>query len=144
MILSGPGRTTRAVLTFSGDDLDPDDVSVALGLIPSTAWRRGDRMPTGRAYTFGRWTRAFEVLDGAATDEVLARILDELEPIGEAVASNATAHFGEIVLSVRAEYFHVGIGFDSGLLGRLHALSLGIDIGVLVEPDPLVFNESAT
>jgi hypothetical protein len=153
--LSGPGRTAHAYLWFWGEDLEPDEVTAAMGTQPSQAWRRGDPArgreytvaddgtkvfaPGRRTHKHGHWGVTFEPPEGLMADEVLAWLLDELEPHREAVTGLTARCTGEIVLSMRAEYSHVGIGFDWELLARLVALSLRLEVGTSFEPDPAVF-----
>ncbi len=154
--LSGPGRTTHAYLWFWGEDLEPGDVTTAMRLQPTKAWRRGDPAP-GRESTVGsdgtetwapgprthrqgHWGLTFEPPEGLMADEVVTWLLDELEPHRDVVARLGTQFDGQVVLSMRAEYSHVGIGFDGDLLGRLTSLSLRVEIGIAFEPDPVVFD----
>ena len=156
--LSGPGRTTHVYLWFWGEDLEPDEVTAAMQMQPTKAWRRGDPAP-GKEYTegndgirvyapgprtrtHGHWGRAFEPPDDLMADEVLAWLLDELEPHRDVVRRLTAQGTGEIVLSMRAEYTHVGIGFDWELLARLVALALSLEVGTAFAPDPAVFADA--
>jgi hypothetical protein len=65
-----PEYTGSVMLMILGDDLDPDEVSDRLGLVPSQAWRKGERHSFTRTdgsrlefrskHTWGGWKRFIE------------------------------------------------------------------------------------
>jgi hypothetical protein len=54
--VGGPVDEVRVTLALYSEDLDPDEVSRALGVQPTSAHRRGERKgPRSPAYRKGAW-----------------------------------------------------------------------------------------
>ena len=83
--LAGLGRTV-ATLRFFGDDLDPDEISRLLGVLPTKSVRKGEvqRFPNGREVVPRRGSWRLEVADRSPGDlssqivELLSAVTEDL------------------------------------------------------------------
>jgi hypothetical protein len=71
---------TLAMLTLAitGFDADPNAVTEALGIEPTTIGRKGEPSPSGRPRTFNGWWHEAEeqpLVDGKQHDDAMGRIL---------------------------------------------------------------------
>lgn len=80
------GEIDRNVATFilSGDLLDPDAVTAALGLSPTKAWKKGDPTPSTYRYPdlrrrFGLWGLSSTLPREVSLDRHLRQLLDQLD-----------------------------------------------------------------
>lgn len=80
-ILGGPVESFTAALRINGDDLDPDEISVMLGIQPTGAWRKGDQLLRGGREIIaigGRWTLDSELSDTGDPERQIRRMLDRM------------------------------------------------------------------
>jgi hypothetical protein len=127
-------------LGFSGDDLDPDDISSRLGGIPTLKCAKGDVTLTNgvsRVERTGRWLVSVPPLPGESLEPQLERLLAGLAQdisIWQAIAERYKVRF---VVSAWIRSWNRGFEVSPALLRKLadRGLSLGIDIYVDYEKD---------
>lgn len=120
---------TRAYLRISGDDLDPDATSAALGAAPTYAFRKGD-IYRQRATKTGRWV--IDAKPSTPTNlnrqvvDLLARMTDDLA-LWRSITDRHQAMF---YCSVFMAQTNEGTELRPATLTALGArgISLGLDI----------------
>ncbi|GIE82463.1 hypothetical protein Aph02nite_84130 [Actinoplanes philippinensis] len=131
---------------YSTEDLDlmafdPGEVTRLAGLQPTEAWRRGDaRAGRPDPQRFSNWTYELPETRTYVTEEVVTRLLDEIEPHAGGIAEACTAlglraginvviemsgvrdaEDGEVILSTAA------VTYTSETLKRLARLNVSVD-----------------
>lgn len=129
---------TYASFRLAGDALDPDGVSAALGLTPTTALARDEEIPIGRKgkaslhRRTGIWLIDTEhTIESTSLERHLIHLLDAVEPAAAGLDALRSRH------DLRADFFcywlsatgHGGPHISPGSLRRIAALDaeLGID-----------------
>ena len=125
---------TAASLRVLGDDLDPDEVTAALGKQPDVASRRGDRMPTRsgreRVVRRGRWSvevnrRSPGNLD-AQVAELLAGTTENLD-----VWRGITARYdAEIFCDLFLDEANQGLMISPATLRMLGERGISLDLDI--------------
>ena len=68
-------------LRVSGDDLDPDEITMLFGMVPSTSHRKGDLVSPGRGPTIrkhGMWSLKADDAEPEAYDAQIAGLISRL------------------------------------------------------------------
>ena len=96
--VGGPVDEARLTLGIHGVDVQPEEISAALGCAPTSAHRRGDaRRPGMRPYAQGAWLLTVEGSAPAGPDELVRQLLDRLpdDPaVWEQLATRYTVRVG--------------------------------------------------
>lgn len=130
---------TAASLRLFGDDLDPDEITAALGKQPDVAERRGDtiRTPSGRERIArrGRWSvkvdrRTPGDLD-AQVAELLAGTTDNLEVWRSITARYDADIFCGLFLNEQNE----GLMVSPAILKMLGERGISLDLDIYAGPD---------
>lgn len=126
----GQRPTTVIEFWLEGDDLRPDEITAASGVLPFMAWAKGDSLPSGRARRSGAWA-----LDPACSRDEdfstqLQRLLDRLEalpPILHEFVRRFDAGIG-VGYSAGATNRNFGFHIDRRTIERLATLRLSLDL----------------
>src|SRR5437016_2898353 len=80
--VGGPVDSVCASLCFCGDDLDPEEISRALGHQPTSASRKGDELPGRyhRVAATGSWLLEAPTSDPPDLEESIKKLLAGLSP----------------------------------------------------------------
>jgi hypothetical protein len=123
----------RACVRFGAPDLDPDAVTVALGLAPTEAHRRGEPRRTRRAtitgkpptYRVGIWWLDSPLPTSATVQEHVEWLLDRLEPRAEEVRKiAATGIKPDFFVSVLPLSTQFGFELSPEVMRRIAALNI--------------------
>lgn len=126
---------SRASLGFSGDDLDPDDLSARLGASPHLWARKGDcirsvrRRPEVVAET-GRWGVGVEPRQPGDLDGQVQELLGMLTP-DLAVWRDLTARYQcRLFVGLFMKVFNEGLELSVESLGMLGARGVRLDLDI--------------
>lgn len=140
--LDGAGESTAspfATLVVSGDEVNPDTVSQALGLSPSEAFKAGDAYSRGHVRKHGMW--ALSSQDHVVSEDLedhVRWLLDRIEPVQAALHDylRAKDSFGFITCFWPLPHGHGGPEFSPALMRRVGAVDLPLQIDAyLTGPD---------
>lgn len=120
-----------ASLRLTRTDLDPDEVTRRLGIVPMEAFRRGDTFSRGLVRKLGYWGISSQ--DQVATNDLeehIAWLLDRLEPASGPFKALCAEDVDADIFCYLETRGQGGPEFSSRLMGRLAALGLplGLDI----------------
>jgi hypothetical protein len=77
--VGGPIDGVNVTLALYSDELEPDEVSRALGVEPTSAHRRGERRkPTSSPYSTGAWLLTEHGRDAEPAETIIDRLLRQL------------------------------------------------------------------
>jgi len=112
---------------LKADDLDPAEITRALGIQPTRAFKKGEKPPNRRvAYPWGIWAYAVtaEDVNDAAVD-----ILNTIEPVVAIMHSEAARRGAEINVAIfwQPEGGQGGYSLPADIMRRLSALGTRID-----------------
>lgn len=138
----GDVRKTEVSLSFSGDDLVPDEISAGLGLAPHLAYRRGEtwHAPNGAARTgrTGVWT--FRVASAAPPGRDLNDQIRELLSATHAELSVwtdlAQRFSGRLFVGVFLETFNDGLCIAPDVMLGIGGRGLRLDLDLYGCDDP--------
>jgi hypothetical protein len=128
-------------LCISGFEADPDEVTLILGITPTSVGRMGEPNKSGRARTFNGWwleTHETRLTDGAAHDSALNAIVALLR--GKADRFNRLRQaLKPTQISIYGGLHHLpeqqcGVWLDPGQMQVLAECGLGWGLDVFVEP----------
>jgi hypothetical protein len=124
-------RQTAVSVRFSGDDLDPADVTQALGATPDIAYRKGDAVRDGRG--IGRTGlcsfRAPRATPGDL-DGQITRLLDGLSPDLAIWRDLSQRYRGEVFIGLFLTESNEGMGIASATIDALAQRGLQIDLDI--------------
>jgi hypothetical protein len=127
--------TTVIHFTLEGVDLQPDEITQALGIEPTSAWTRGDARSGshGKARgqrTGGLWSLAAPCSPYDTLDIQLDTLLDQLETLPPALYDLVQQFAASITIGYRTPTDMVGIHIDPSTLERLHRLRVALDFDI--------------
>ena len=119
---------TYATLRIYHDELDPDDISKSLALVPSNSQRKGDPRSKGAVLPTGGWfLSSRDHVPSKDTRRHVAWILDQLEPNRSALLSLQDRGYAMDIFCFWASVSgHGGPELDHELMQRLASLRLNI------------------
>jgi Domain of unknown function (DUF4279) len=132
-LTGGEVDKTSVSLRFSGDTLDPDEISKLLNCLPTNGYRKGDVSPNDRYQRFaktGMW-----ILSGNKTGEVsiekqiielFSRLTDDLE-IWRKLTSQ---YHSDLFCGLFMESWNRGIDFSPQLMAQISARGLTLDLDI--------------
>ncbi len=130
------GDVDRITLSVrvAGDQLDPDEVTRALGAAPTFAARKGERRPSGGREVIQRTGVWFVEFQGAPVewtlDEAIAALLDRL-PADMAVWDELAAKYElDLFCGLHLGAWNRGFALPPGLLHRLAERHLELDVDI--------------
>jgi hypothetical protein len=122
---------------LSGNDLQPEQITKALGISPSEAWMKGDKPRSDPSDTlrlvpkpFGRWSLipACSIYDDFDTQiRKLLGILESLPPI---ISQLIEKYNGEISVGYASGEENFGFHLSRDLLQRLSRLGVSLDFDI--------------
>ena len=124
-----------AYFAIVGDDVDPDEVTRALGVAPTEVKRKGSRIP-GRVPRFNMWIYGSEHYSGEIVDvaEISNELVKQLLPKASVIKSLKAEYNAELYLEV---VLHIScnesistpaIGFTSPTIEFLSEVGAYIDV----------------
>jgi Domain of unknown function (DUF4279) len=131
-VAGGSVDECSVTLRFFGEDLDPDEVTRVLGILPTVSYRKGDifRGKTyDRIYTTGSWRLRGERSDVYLEDQINT-LLDRL-PFNLEVWQNLTRRFqSDLFCGLWLKRWNRGLDFTSKTMQRIgeRGLALSLDI----------------
>jgi Domain of unknown function (DUF4279) len=132
-LAGGEVDKTSVSLRFSGDALDPDEISKALNCLPTNSYRKGGVLPNDRYQRLaktGMW-----LLSGNKTGEVslekqifelFSRLTDDLE-IWRKLTSQ---YHSDLFCGLFMENWNRGIDFSPQLMAQISARGLTLDLDI--------------
>lgn len=128
---------TDATLRFVGADLDPDEVTAAVGMAPDVGHKRGEvRVAVrGREYKFPRgiWYITTEDWPSRNLEAHVVRLLDRVEGVRERLASYSRANPDvrfEIMCHWVSASGHGGPSLSPETLARIAAMGATLDFDI--------------
>lgn len=134
----------KASFRLCSDELDPETITHATGLVPDRAHRKGEprESKTGRhpIWRSGLWlidSSTALSTSAAPLEEHVKWLLDRLEPSGDQlrVVCREQGLVGDFYCGYFMHQWNSSIGLDPQTLGRIAALNAGVVIDIY-GPDP--------
>lgn len=121
---------TLASLRLYGDDLDPTEVTRALGCAPTQSWRKGDEKSAGYFRRTGGWCLETTKQQPGDLDAHIREILDSTSPDLGVWASLTERFRVDIFCSLFMSESNEGLGVEPELLRALgeRGISLSLDV----------------
>ncbi len=125
----------RVYFALDGDDFEPDEVTISLGIYPTKVVRKGSRVP-GRLPKKSTWSLSTENVVNEYIDvfEMATSIIEKLKPKKEEILKtikefNLTPRL-EVVLtfSINEEHSTPAIGFEAETIKFLAEVGAFIDV----------------
>ena len=126
-----PDRYRHVVLRLWGKNLDPDKITKALDIAPTSSWKRGNIIgKSGKKYwnPYGQWNLEPRTRGNARFETQIKDVLDQIKPKKKVLRRVLKYAKADLKIGVQPhENLAVwGYGFAAGLLNEF--TSLGIDI----------------
>lgn len=125
---------TAVSLRFSGDSLDPAEISRQLGAAPRLGYRKGElrRGPNGQEFACrtGLWSLSIERVRPGNLD---AQIAELLAPLSEdlLIWRDLSSRFGGVIFAgLFLESWNEGIGLEPQTMLALSSRGLGLDMDI--------------
>jgi hypothetical protein len=140
--IGGPIESAKASLSIYGEDLDPDEITRVLGLVPTHSHRRGDRRgPNSPPAKVGFW--GYEV-DSAEPNEaagerpdpadlVLGRLLDRLPSDPALWARLGQQYQMRIFFCIAFKGYNKGFGLSARNIQRAAVLGVPLDFDLYAD-----------
>jgi hypothetical protein len=117
----------NAYFTVIGE-FDPKDISVHLGMEPTTAWKKGDLHPrTQQEKSHSRWSLNSRLDQFAVLEDQVRDVIAQLDLHSSAVAEVCSTFESGMQLVGYFYSNYPGFGLDSKTVSDLAKLKLGID-----------------
>jgi hypothetical protein len=129
--VGGPVDGVQVSLRFFGDDLEPDEITRALGHFPTEAFRKGDaRDGGGAARTSGGWLLTGPATDPQTVENTIRALLALLSPDLRAWRSLTRRFHADVFCGIFMDEFNRGFEVSPALMRELAArgLVVGFDI----------------
>ena len=132
VFVGGPVDRVCGSLRFFGDDLEPEEISTALGHQPTSAFRKGDALP-GRYHRVARtggWLLEAPTTDPPDVEDSIKRLLSQLSSDLESWRSLTERFSTDIFCGLFLDEFNRGFALSASLLRALadRNLKVGFDI----------------
>jgi hypothetical protein len=139
-VLNEEEKWYRVSLRLTGDGVEPDEVTAALGLEPTYSARKGDHFRQNPRYMVHRsniWTHSVTADSNVPFEEQIPSLLDQLEARSVALDDllDRADVEAELFLGFSSGDGQGGTFFPPGLLSRIGALGLALDLD-LYPPSP--------
>lgn len=127
--------TAIVYLSLKGEDLVPEEISDALGVLPDKAWKRGDvkrpRKPVTKdinlpVYTFGHWALNAPCSQHDEAEYQIEQLLTRLEELPGILKNYIEAFDSAIVVGYSSGEVSIGFYLPALILRRLSGLGLAI------------------
>lgn len=134
-------KRPATVVTFrlTGDDLQPDIITQALGVAPHRAWAKGDvRSKTKNGdllFTFGCWSLVPQADRHDKFEDQLLHLLDLLETLPPVLHEFVTQYHAEISVGHSSGEYNFGFSIDKEMLERLCKLGISLDFDIYAVGD---------
>jgi len=117
----------------SGDQLDPDEVTGALGTAPTFAARKGERRTSGGREVVQRtgvWFVEFRAPEEWTLDEAIGELLDRLPSDTKVWAQLAAKYELDLLCGLHLSAWNRGFVLPAALLARLAERHLELDVDI--------------
>lgn len=125
---------TVIAFRLTGDDLQPDIITQALGVTPHRAWAKGDvrsrTMKGNLLFTFGCWSIVPQADRREGFEDQLRRLLDLLETLPPILHEFATQYRAEISVGYSSGERNFGFSIDRETMERLCKLDVSLDFDI--------------
>ena len=127
--------TAIVYLSLTGENLVPEEISDALGVLPDKAWKKGDvkkpRRPIDKdihlpIYTFGKWALNAPCSQHDEAEYQIEQLLTRLEELPETLKTYIEAFDSAIVVGYSSAEVSIGFYLPVSTLRRLSNLGLAI------------------
>ena len=117
-----------AYFTVTGDDLDPAEITTAVGFSPTDSWKKGDLNPrNGRERKFGRWSLYSRLARSEEFEAHIADVLAQLDQNPDGFKEVSDAYNGCMQLVGYFHSYYPGLYFTSETVQGLAKYKLGVD-----------------
>jgi hypothetical protein len=132
-------RPTAVVrFSLSGEDLDPDKITVALGVEPHEGWKKGEKVATLKesgfkprsSRMFGRWSLVPNCSKYDNFETQINNLLDMLMILPPVINDLIEQYAGEIKIGYSSGESNFGFHLDRDLLRRLSRLGVSLDFDI--------------
>lgn len=135
----GQLQKSAATLGFYGDDLDPDEITALLGMIPTVGVAKGDKWLTSRGAEKIASTGSWRIeTDRCEPEDLNKQIKALLEPLTSdlPVWRDLTRRFrGVIFCGLWMKSFNDGLQLSAEVLGSVAERGLLLDLDIYAEDD---------
>jgi hypothetical protein len=127
---------TRVTIALHGDDLDPDEITTALGCPPSRSRRRGDPRPRSvTPWPNGAWLLSVGGKAPVEPEHLLSELLDRL-PADPSLWANLRSRFDvSLGFGLFQSAWNRGFDLSPELLRRVVGMGLGLDFDIYADAD---------
>jgi hypothetical protein len=132
----GPVDEVRVTLALYCEDLDPDEVSRALGVQPTSAHRRGERKgPRSPAYRKGAWLLTEEGHEAEHVAPVIERLLRQLPEAPAVWNELRTQHDVQLRFGLHMSGWNKGLVIPRELVDRMASIGATLDFDIYAYGD---------
>ncbi|UCV09304.1 DUF4279 domain-containing protein [Dechloromonas denitrificans] len=117
-----------AYFTITGNDLDPAEITKALGVTPTDSWKKGDvNSRNGCERKFGRWSLYSRLARSEEFEAHIADVLAQLEQNADGFRRVSEAYEGCMQLVGYFHSYYPGLFFTPQTVQGLAKYKLGVD-----------------
>lgn len=123
---------------FSPEDLEPEEITTALGIVPTETWKVGDLISKKATFHHKQngWSLKSKLEDSATLEDHVESVLEQLKPSWQPLVKMCTRYYTEIecVIYVFGDD-SPAIHFNRETLKRISELNAEIDIDLYILPE---------
>ena len=117
-----------AYFTIVGDDLNPEEITEALGITPTDSWKKGDLNPRNRyKRKFGRWSLYSRLVRSEELESHIADVLTQLDQNPDAFRKISEAYGGRLQLVGCFHSYFPGLYYSPEIVQSLAQYRLEVD-----------------
>jgi hypothetical protein len=126
-----------ASFTLTGLDLNPDEITDKLKIIPTKIWRKGDLInPKGKIfYSENGWSLQSQLNQSAELEDHLQWIFEKLQTQWDSVREICSRYYPEISCVIYVSNQVPAIHFSQEILQEVNQLNAEIDVDIYVLPE---------
>lgn len=122
-VAGGPVDEARVTLAIYGERLEPDDITDALGISPTSSHLMGERRSAaGRPFAKGAWLFTVEGGEADGPEEVTERLLRRVPDDEDLWRDLAARYDVQLRYGIHFEGWNRGFDLSPGLIRRIAAL----------------------
>src|SRR5262245_31724226 len=131
-LAGGEVDQTSVSLRFSGDDLDPDEISKLLSCHPTDSHRKGDVLPDKRYHRVaetGMWRLSGKKTGKVSLEKQIFDLFNRLSDDNEVWRTLTNQYNSDLFCGLFLESWNRGIDFSPELIAQISARGLILEIG---------------
>jgi hypothetical protein len=150
-LAGGEVDQTSVSLRFSGDDLDPDEISKLLNCQPTDCHRKGDVLPDKRYHSVaktGMWRLSGKKTGKVSLEKQIFELFNRLSDDLEIWRKLTNQYNSDLFCGLWMESWNREIGFSPELMAQISARGLILELDIynvetrLIPVEPSTLNEA--